>query len=127
MLLGEEGSDEVAAIWQAAARVMSSRFLYVEARAALARADRGGRVGKQGATSLRRSLESRLDEIDLVELTPHVATIAGDCAEAYGLRANDAIQLAAALTQERTALVLASWDAELRRAAAQAGFALAPA
>lgn len=126
LLLREEGSDEVAALWQAAGRIMSSRLLYVEARAALARAIRNGRVGKKGAISLRQRLELRVDEVDLVELTPQVATIAGDCAEAYGLRANDSIHLAAALTQDRTALVLASWDAELRRAATQAGFAIAP-
>jgi predicted nucleic acid-binding protein len=72
------------------------------------------------------NLESLVDEIDLIELDAHVAAIAGDVADAYGLRANDAIHLASALSRPRVRLIMMSWDARLRAAAARTGLALAP-
>lgn len=126
MLLREEGSNETLALWMRAARIASSRLLYVEARASLAAAARHRRIHRKRVAELRASLDSLVGEIHLIELSPYVAARAGDVAEAYRLTAGDAIHLASALS-EPTELVMMSWDAELREAAARAGLALAPA
>lgn len=102
-------------------------MLYVEARATLAAVMRRRKVREELAWSLRETLESLVDEIDVIDLTPRLVAIAGDVAQAYRLRANDAVHLASALSQPRANLIMLSWDAELRDAAARAGLALAPA
>ena len=60
----------------------------------------------------------------MIELDPALARSAGELAEVHGLRAGDAVQLASALLSR--APVLATWDAELRHAALEAGLAVAP-
>jgi hypothetical protein len=127
LLLREHGSDEAAALWYRATRIASSRVLYVEARATLAVATRQRKIRAKRVLLLREMLESLVDEMHVVDLTPRLAAIAGDVAEAYRLRANDAIHLASALSEPTAGLVMMSWDAELRDAAAGAGLALAPA
>jgi len=72
------------------------------------------------------NLESLVDAIDVIEFDFQIAALAGEAAEAYDLRANDAIHLASALSQPRASLIMMSWDAKLRTAATQAGLALAP-
>jgi uncharacterized protein len=42
------------------------------------------------------------------------------------LRANDAIHLASAVALRNPRLIVVSWDADLRRAALEAGLAVAP-
>ena len=69
-------------------------------------------------------LESLWEQIVVVELDGALALSAGELAEAHGLRAGDAVQLASALLSR--APVLATWDAELRCAALEAGLAVAP-
>ena len=60
----------------------------------------------------------------MIELDAPLAQSAGGLVEAHGLRAGDAVQLAAALVSG--ARVLATWDVALARAATEAGFAVAP-
>jgi uncharacterized protein len=45
----------------------------------------------------------------------------------HGLRGYDAVHLASALALTSTRIVLATWDADLRRAAVTEGLAVAPA
>jgi len=72
----------------------------------------------------REQLESLWEQIGVIELDPALAWSAGGLAELHGLRAGDAVQLASALLS--SAPVLATWDAELRRAALEVGLAVAP-
>jgi uncharacterized protein len=44
LLIAEPGSDRAAALWDGADRVVSVRLVYPEARAALAQAERLGRL-----------------------------------------------------------------------------------
>jgi predicted nucleic acid-binding protein len=62
----------------------------------------------------------------LVDTRPTLIRAAGEVAEHYRLRAYDAIHLASALSLEKGDLVLATWDADLRRAAGDVGLAVAP-
>jgi predicted nucleic acid-binding protein len=75
---------------------------------------------------LRDVLESLVPRLDLIELRPPLVGLAGDLAEHHRLRAGDAIHLASAVAVGDGELVVASWDAELRRAVGEVGLAVAP-
>ena len=62
----------------------------------------------------------------IVELSETVGTRAGSIADAFGLRAGDAIQLASAIALGAEDTVLVAWDARLRFAARAAGVATYP-
>ena len=98
----------------------------MEVRAALAAALRARRVPGTAVIRARRRLETLVEEVDFVELRPAVAALAGDLAERSRLRAGDAVHLASAVSLGDGELVVASWDADLRRAAGEVGFAVAP-
>lgn len=66
------------------------------------------------------------EESNVVALDPELVRRSGDLAEQAHLGAGDAIHLAAALAFDEPKLVFATWDAELRRAAREAGLAIAP-
>jgi len=69
LLIGEPSSATCARVWNDAARSISVRLLYPEARAALARAERMGRITKRQHESAVAELEAIVTEIDLVEIT----------------------------------------------------------
>jgi hypothetical protein len=123
----EEGTEDARALWASADSLTSSRVLHVEGYAALAAARRARRLSDRALARVKSDFESRLEEIDLVELRQPVARHAGELAERHRLRALDAIHLASALGRSDPELVFASWDRELRRAAAEAGLGTAPA
>jgi predicted nucleic acid-binding protein len=104
----------------------SARIVYVEARAALAAAVRARRLGRGPAARSRGLLDVLVSELYVVELRPSLAALAGDVAEQYALRASDAVHLASAVSLGERDLVVASWDVDLRRAAGEAGLAVAP-
>jgi uncharacterized protein len=106
---------------------VSSRVLYVEARSALAAARRASRLTSSARARARTRLEDLVQRLELVELHPRLARLAGDVAERHRLRPLDAVHLASALVLEDSDLLLLTWDRELRRAAGEAGFAVAPA
>ena len=114
------------ALWEGADGLVSCRLLYPESRAALASARRSGRVTLDLAEDARGELERRWDGLDVVELDDALSRAAGDVADAFALRAGDAIHLAAALELRDPELVVATWDGQLRRAALDAGLAVAP-
>ncbi len=114
-------------IWGDADSLATCRLTYVEARAALAAASRSGRLPLRLLDRAKSELAERWDVLEVVELDEQLAVDAGDVAETYRLHAGDAAQLAAALALDDELLVFVSWDEELRRAAAEAGLAVAPA
>ena len=125
LLVTEPTSDAVAEWWMRASRVVSVRLLYPEARAALARAHREGRLtGQQHRITV--SELARLDaQLDHVEVTGHLAARAGDLAEQEALRGYDAVHLAAAETIADDDVVLVTGDRTLRVAAHHVGIATA--
>jgi predicted nucleic acid-binding protein len=116
----------VAELWGSRLRAASSILCYPEGRAALAAARRRGRLSSTGFGRAGEEFESLQSELLLVGIDRPLARRAGELAEELGLRGYDAVHLASALALG-TDITLVSWDADLRRAAAQSGCAVAPA
>ncbi len=102
---------------------MSSLLLYPEARAAVARAERMGRLGQRQLGLARRRIEALWAAIDRILLTATLARRAGDLADQHGLRAYDAVHLASLEHVADTETVLVSGDEELLAAARAMGLA----
>ena len=114
-LLLEDGSPRADVIWNSADVLASAVTVIVEARAALAAAQRGGRLTSGEHRDIKAELVDLLEEVTFVEITDELIEQAADLAEAEALRGYDAIHLAAAIAIE--ANVLTSADAVLCDAA----------
>jgi uncharacterized protein len=126
LLVSEEGSDLASILAAEASEIVSASILYVEARAALARAVRDGRLRGGQRVAARSELEHVWEEVIAIELGLELIRRSGEAAELTGLRANDAIHFAAALSLDEPELLLATWDQDLARAAREAGVVVAP-
>ncbi|HTO00197.1 MAG TPA: type II toxin-antitoxin system VapC family toxin [Microthrixaceae bacterium] len=124
LIIDESSSELCNRIWDESSRVVSARLLYPEARAALARAERMGRITQRQLRLAVVELESVVAEIDHVELTEAVARAAGELAETQGLRGYDAVHLASAESVADSDLVLIAADSDLVEAAAAIGLAV---
>ena len=125
LLIEEDGSEEVTAIWNMATDAFVSRIAYPEARAALASARRARRVS---ARALRRAVEAldlRWLELNVLELDAELAHEAGELAETQGLRGYDAVQLASGLALGHVDAFI-TWDRSLALAARGNGLSTAP-
>jgi predicted nucleic acid-binding protein len=122
----EEPSSTVASrLWDEADRVVSSRLVYAEARAALATARRLGRIGASGLREAVLAFEGLYDQLDLIEVTEGLVREAGGLAERLGLRGYDALHLASARLIADAETVLATADRGLFAAARAVGLATA--
>ena len=124
LVISEPTSSAAARIWDAAGRVVATPLVYVEAHAALAQAQRLGRLTR---TQLRRglkALESLDQQLDRIELTHALIRFAGGIAERHALRAYDAVHLAGALSVNGPEVVFATGDQRLATAARAAGLAI---
>lgn len=122
-LLVEEGSDVADVIWNASEVLASAVTAVVEARAALAAAQRGGRLTAAEHRDAKAELVGLLEEITFIEITDDLIAEAAELAEHEALRGYDAIHLAAALAVE--ANVLTSADSALCDAAERRGLNVA--
>jgi predicted nucleic acid-binding protein len=125
LLIAEVGSASAASLWDGADRVVSVRLLYPEARAALAQAQRLGRLTRRQLREAVSGLDARWREFDLVEIDEQLAFRAGALAEAHGLRGYDAVHLAAAVRVHDASLVVVAGDRALLEAASSEGMATA--
>jgi predicted nucleic acid-binding protein len=109
--------------------VVLARITAVELIAAIARRERAGALSPSDAATARTDFRGHLaDEYQIVEVDEAVVNRAMLLAETHGLRAYDAVQLAAALgvnaiylTAGAPAITLVSADAELNAAATAEG------
>ena len=124
LVVGEASTELCNRIWTESTRIVSVRLLYPEARAALARAQRMGRLTRPQLTAVVMELDSILAEIDLIELTADLAHAAGELTEEHGLRGYDAVHLAAARSVADEEFVFATGDADLAAAARAGGLAV---
>lgn len=124
LIVNEPATDLCNRIWNESARVASVRLLYPEARAALARAHRLRRVTRPQLTAAVSELDSIVEQIDHVEVTPELAQTAGALAEHHGLRGYDAVHLAAARAVADDDLVLVTGDTDLATAASNIGITI---
>lgn len=124
-LIVEEPSTQLCnRAWNESTRVVCARLLYPEARAALARAERMGRLGRSQLRDAVAELDSIVAQVDHIELTAALAQQAGELAEAHGLRGYDAVHLAAAAAVHDGDLVLVTGDSSLAAAARALGLAV---
>jgi uncharacterized protein len=127
LIIEEDGSADALELWDAAHRVTGSRVTYPEARAALASAARAGRITPSEVRWVRSRLETRWEQFEIVEIDEEIARAAGDLAEDHALRGFDSVHLASAVALADDSMILATWDADLRRAAVDFGLRAAPA
>src|SRR5206468_2017008 len=98
---------------------------YPEGRAALAQAQRLGRLSLQKLRKARAEFENIWAQLDRVEVTAQLAQRAGDLAETLALRGYDPVQLAAAETLDDPDVVVVAGDERLLTAARSLGLATA--
>ena len=117
LIIEEPTSPQCRRLWNDANRILSVRLLYPEARAAIARANRLGRITTAQLVAAVNELDDIVQQVDHIELTTALARTAGELAQAHGLRGYDAVHLAAAQTAADPELVLVTGDNELATAA----------
>lgn len=123
LLIGEPTSPACRQFWNTADAVVSTRLLYVEAAAALARADRNGRfVGDEHHRAVEK-LDRSIAEVQIIEVDESLARIAGGFAHRFSLRGYDAVHCAAAAQLAEPDLVAASGDQRLLAAWRELGVA----
>jgi predicted nucleic acid-binding protein len=122
----EEPSSMVASrLWDEADRVVSSRLVYAEGRAALAMARRLDRIDERGLREAVDDFESLHNQLDMIEVTDGLIREAGGLAERLSLRGYDAVHLASARLVDDPEMVLAAGDQSLLAAARAVGIATA--
>lgn len=127
LYLDEEGSAGVRESVQAADRLVSSRIAYAEARVALARAWRNGRIDDSVFRAARAEFERGWLSILVLEVTDEVAREAAELGDLHPIRGFDAIHLASATklrngTKGEVSFMTADW--RLRDAALAEGFSV---
>lgn len=123
IVVREPSSDACRRIWDEARVLLSTRLLYVEAAAALARAVTVGRLEK--ATLGRRLDQLRELRMDVrwIELDRGLAEQAATFATHFGLRGYDATHCAAGASVGAEGTVLASGDRKMLEIWSDLGFA----
>jgi predicted nucleic acid-binding protein len=126
LVVEEDGSDIVSALWDACDAALSSRLAYPEVCAALAAAHRNHDLDDDGFTVATRDWEDFWGATRPVELTAEVERRAGALAERQALRGADAVHLASAVAVDSPGLVIAVWDVRLHRGAIAQGLTVSP-
>jgi predicted nucleic acid-binding protein len=126
LLVDEIGTRNAGDIWDRADRLVSVRLSHVETRAALAQAARIGRISTKHLRSSVSALDDLFDQIDMVDVDDDLICEAGELAENQGLRAYDAVHLAAARRVDDLDLIVVAGDRALLAAAEALGMSVAP-
>lgn len=125
IVIEEPTSATASRLWDEADRVVSSRLVYVEGRAALAMARRMDRLDQRQMRTAVEDFEAVGEQLDFIEVTENLVGAAGALAEQFGLRGYDAVHLASAQQLNDPELVLAAGDHALLDAARVVGIATA--
>ncbi len=125
LFMDEPAASAVARLLEEARTVVTHLITYAEARAALARAMRVGRIPPAALVSYRAALEGYWERMERVVVDLVLVKRAGVLAETHGLRGYDSVHLAAAerVAGHGLALTFACFDARLSRAAKALGMA----
>lgn len=114
-----------AKLWGSAYPVASSILVYPEGRAALAAAQRLGRLGKDAHKEALVDFEDLYADMATIGIDRELAVRAGEYAEDFKLRGYDAVHLATALELGDEEIVLVTWDRDLAQAAERADLGVA--
>ena len=125
LLVAEPGSALCRRLWQEADHIVTSRLLYVEAAAALARAQRLGRLTVRQHQAMGRTLDRLWAEFGVAEIDEDLVGRAATLAHSCALRGFDAVHCAAAERFVDPDLVAASGDQRLLEAWRHLGVATA--
>jgi predicted nucleic acid-binding protein len=123
----EPGSAQTRRVVVEADRIASSLLAYAETRAALARKYRIEQIGAAAFERSKADFESDWTGFVIMPVDPDTVRSAGEFAEQFGLRAYDAVHLAAAnsLSRETMSRVrFMCFDDALNRAAASLGLVI---
>ena len=112
-------------LWNTADDVFSVRLLRVETAAALAQAQRLGRISETDLTRSLATMNEQLEQVRVIELDDTLAKAAANAARDHALRGYDAVHCAAAATLPVDDLVAASGDRVLLNAWQAIGLATA--
>jgi predicted nucleic acid-binding protein len=126
LLLAEDGSALADELWARATSRVASRLVYPEGRAALAAAQRAGRIDERAHRRSAQDLSSACAAMRLVGVDWQLAMRAGEIAEEHALRGYDAVHLATALSIEDANVALVTWDRDLAHATLRSGRSVAP-
>lgn len=126
LMVEEDGSHDVATLWDGADAVVSSRVAHPEVRAALAAAHRDRRLDDPSHAAAKQSWRDFHAALRMVEVTESLEGSAGDLAETHALSGFDAIHLASVLTLVDAPVILATWDRRLLAAARAVGLSTLP-
>jgi len=125
LLVIEPGTSLARELWDSADEVVTTRLLYVEAAAALARARRMGRITGGNHRAAIDSLDDLWRDFRVMEVDEAVTRRAAELADRCGLRGYDAMHCACAERIDAPDLVVASGDKEVLTACAELGLATA--
>lgn len=123
VVIEDPASVGASRLWDEADRVVSSRLVYTEARAALAMARRMDRIDNDQLRIAVQDFESLHQQLDIVEITELLVRHAGSLAQELALRSYDAVHLASAQLVHDPDMVLATGDQHLLTAAQALGIA----
>jgi predicted nucleic acid-binding protein len=121
LIFDEPGSELAVELWDRADILVSSQLVYPEARAALAAAARGGRIGESTHVGAVSALEDLYSQLRTVAIDEPLVRHAGDLAAQHALRGYDAVHLACALQLRGDDILLATWGTALNAAAHATG------
>ncbi|MDR0991085.1 MAG: type II toxin-antitoxin system VapC family toxin [Propionibacteriaceae bacterium] len=122
LVVAEPSSGRCRTLWQACDVRLSSVLVVAEAHAALAMAERIGRLTTAQHTAAVERLGRRLDEIDLAVTTRDIVDRAAQLAWRYALRGYDAVHAATAELLAGDGVVVISGDQALLAAWSALGF-----
>jgi uncharacterized protein len=121
LLVMEPSSPFCRLFWDDSDTVVTSRLLYVESAAALAQAERMGRIGAREHLAALRLLDQLWAEFQVVEADELLVSRAAELAKQVALRGYDAVHCASAEQVASDDLVVASGDRRLLIACAEIG------
>ncbi len=128
LLVSETGSAEMRNLAASAEAVATATIAYVELRAAIAAAVRDRRIRRSRRDRVVAEIERLWSQVLTIGVDEALLRHAGDLAEMMGLRAYDAIHLAAVEAAGGPGgIEFACWDNDLRKAASSLGYNLFPA
>ncbi len=113
ILIAEPSTQMCRRVWEDADRRVSSRLTYVETAAALAMAQRHGRISAGEHDAAWSNFVAIWPDVDVVELTADLAVAAAGLARTLALRGYDAVHCATAADLNDPWMVAASGDARL--------------
>lgn len=126
LCVAEPGTDLVAAVWDGADLVVTSRLADAEVRAVLASGRRAGALDDDAARTAAAAWRRLSAGLRLVETVPAVLDEAARLVERHPLRAADAVHLASALVLRSPDLLVLAWDEHLAAAARAEGLTVLP-